>query len=73
MVTYLLRQMIKVDVEGSEALALAVDLSRDEGDAVSEGFGVEAVLSGRLSLFAVVPPCGFFFLVIGRRRSTSIA
>lgn len=70
MVTYLFRQMIKADVEGSETLALAVDLSRDEGDAVSEVLGVEAVLGGRSSLFAAMPPCGFFLLVIGRTRST---
>lgn len=73
MVTYLLRQMIKADVEGSGILALAVDLARIEGDAVSEDFRVEAVLSERLSLFAIVPPCGFFFLVIGQTRSPSMA
>lgn len=73
MVTYLLRQIIKADVEGSDTLALAVDFSRVEGDAVSGVFGAEAVLSVRLSLFAVMPPCGFFFLVIGRMRSIRIA
>jgi len=72
-VTYLLRQIIKADVEGSETLALAVDFSRVEGEAVSGVFGVEAVLSVRLSLFTVMPPCGFFFLVIGGPRSLTIA
>ena len=58
--------MIKADVEGSRTLALLVDdvaLSTD-GDAVSGVLGVEAVLSVRLSLSAVMPLCGFFFLVI---------
>lgn len=72
MVTYLLRQMIKADVEGSETLAFAVDFSRVEGDALSGVFGVEPVLSVRVSLFAVMPPCGFFFLVIEWTRSLTI-
>ena len=65
-VAYLLRHMIKADVDGSELLGLCevVGLAGIEGDAVSGVLEVEAEFSVRSSLAEPEPLCAFFFLVM---------